>query len=116
MALGAALLVALLSLLVLLWQLYRVYRRRALENRTTLNRLATILNTSQDAVMVVRPDGTIIDTNRAADSMFFSNEQPAKRRKIEQILLRRGEEDSLTPVSGARSRWSSCSTAERRSS
>jgi len=99
--LSVALLVTLLSLMMLLWQLYRLYRRRALENRATLNRLETILNTSQDAVLVVCPDGRIIDTNRAADAMFFNGSLPASDKRIDHILLRKDPEGVINPVSPA---------------
>lgn len=100
--LNLLLLTALLSLTWLLWQLYRLYRQRALENRSTLNRLSTILNTSQDAVLVVCPDGTIIDTNRASDAMFFGRTITTDRARVENILMRRQEDGGLMPVDGER--------------
>jgi len=97
--LSLALLLTLLSLTALLWQLYRLYRRRALENRSTLDRLTTILNTSQDAVLVVRPDGRIIDTNRAANRMFFGG-TPGFVPQVEHVLRRRQEDGSLIRITG----------------
>ena len=93
-----------LLLLILLWRLFRVYRRRALENRATLNRLSTILNTSQDAVLVVRPDGNIMDMNTAAERMFGLDDTVGNHSiTIDNILLRRDEETrELTPLAGAR--------------
>ena len=99
-ALSIMLLVALISLAVLLWQLYRLYRHRALENRQTMTRLTTILDTSQDAVLVVCPDGCIIDTNRAADAMFFGDDTQADRPPISKVLLRKQPDGSLSEVSG----------------
>lgn len=98
--LSVLLLIALLSLTILLWQLYRLYRGRALENRTTLNQLETILNTSQDAVLVVGIDGGIIDTNRAANAMFFKGASPPEDLGIEQVLYRKEEDSQLRAVSG----------------
>ena len=61
---------ALFTLLITLWRLYRSHRRRAEESRRTSNRLATILNTSQDAVLVIDADGCLRDTNASAQRMF----------------------------------------------
>lgn len=98
--LSLCLLLALLSLSALLWQLYRLYRQRALENRQTLNRLATILDTSQDAVLVVRRDGEIIDTNRAANAMFFGGTRPEVTTQVSDVLLRKGDDGALAPIRG----------------
>lgn len=98
--LSLLLLVALVSLALLLWQLYRLYRQRALENRQVLQRLSTILDTSQDAVLVVCPDGCIIDMNRAANVMFFDGTTPASHPQISDILLRKNPDGALAPVSG----------------
>ena len=100
--LSVLLLVALLSLTVLLWRLYRLYRKRALENRSTLNRLATILNTSQDAVLVVNEAGEILDTNPAANAMFFGDTPSQGRGPVHHHLLRKQPDGSLMPVDGAR--------------
>ncbi|WP_371224146.1 hybrid sensor histidine kinase/response regulator [Roseovarius sp. 2305UL8-3] len=97
--LSVALLLALMSLTLLLWQLYRLYRHRALENQTTLKRLETILNTSQDAVMVVCPDGRIIDTNRAAEALFFDGDSPSPSTRIDQVLLRKDPNGVVNRVS-----------------
>ncbi len=97
--LSVALLLALMSLTLLLWQLYRLYRHRALENQTTLKRLETILNTSQDAVLVVCPDGRVIDTNRAADALFFDGGGPSDSTRIDQVLLRKEPNGVVNRVS-----------------
>ena len=95
--------VAMLSMLILLWRLFRVYRRRALENRITLNRLSTILNTSQDAVLVVHPCGEILDMNAAAQRMFGLDENtPRQRDNVGQLLLRQSEDGTLAPLPGPR--------------
>ncbi|MFK7941294.1 MAG: ATP-binding protein [Roseovarius sp.] len=99
--LSLLLLVAMASLGVLLWQLYRLYRHRALDNRQTLNRLATILDTSQDAVLVVCPDGCIIDTNRAANDMFFDGAAPPEHAMVSELLKRKDPDGGLSDVSGA---------------
>ncbi|WP_172982725.1 ATP-binding protein [Roseovarius bejariae] len=114
-ALVVLMVVGMLSLMILLWRLFRVYRRRALENRATLNRLSTILNTSQDAVLVVRPDGGIMDMNTAAERMFglddSQDDQPAK---VENILLRRDDNTGeLAPLPG-RCLVQSCSDGPNR--
>ena len=103
--LSLLLVLALVSLTALLWQLYRLYRQRALENRQVLNRLKTILDTSQDAVLVVCQDGSVIHRNRAADVMFFGGatvqkDQTDEMPQISDVLLRRSAEGELEPVSG----------------
>lgn len=98
--LSLVLLITLMSLAALLWQLYRLYRQRALETRQLLHRLSTILDTSQDAVLVVCPDGCIIDTNRAANAMFFDGAAPETPPQISDILLRKAPDGALAPVSG----------------
>ena len=99
-ALSLLLLIAMGCLGVLLWQLYRLYRHRARENRQTLNRLATILDTSQDGVLVVCPDGCIIDTNRAANDMFFAGSKPPEHASVANVLKRKAKDGSLSPISG----------------
>src|SRR6056297_189547 len=95
--------IGMMSLLILLWRLFRVYRRRALENRITLNRLSTILNTSQDAVLVVRPCGEIVDMNAAAKRMFgIDDSDPRQRASVDQVLLRKSEDGTLAPLPGPR--------------
>lgn len=102
-ALVLLMVVGMLSLLILLWHLFRVYRRRAFETRATLNRLSTILNTSQDAVLVVRPDGKIMDINTAAKRMFgLKNTGNNQSVKVENILMRRDDSGDLTPLAGSR--------------
>ncbi|QGX98389.1 response regulator [Roseovarius faecimaris] len=98
--LSLILLIALMSLAALLWQLYRLYRQRAIENRQVLRRLSTILDTSQDAILVVCRDGCIIDTNRAANAMFFDGKQPNEPPQISDILMRRSAGGEFNPVSG----------------
>lgn len=95
--------VGMLSLLIQLWRLFRVYRRRALENRITLNRLSTILNTTQDAVLVVRPSGQVVDMNAAAKRMFDLDDTDARQpANVDQVLLRKSEDGTLTPLPGPR--------------
>ena len=91
---------ALVSLLILLWQLYRLYRARALGNRATLNRLSTILNTSQDSIIVVAPDGSVIDANRAADEAFGLRRPDGSLKTVDAILMRPDENGMPQPVSG----------------
>jgi len=100
--LSVMLLLAMIALAVLLWSLYRLYRQRAFENRQTLGRLETILNTSQDAVLVVCPEGKVIDTNRAADTMFYNNAPHEDRADISQILFEKQPDGALSGVSGTK--------------
>lgn len=98
--LSLLMLVALISLLALLWQLYRLYRGRALSNRATLNRLSTILNTSQDAIIVVAPDGSVVDANRAADMAFGLRRADGSLKHVNEILMRPDETGEPQPVTG----------------
>ncbi|WP_288940203.1 ATP-binding protein [uncultured Roseovarius sp.] len=103
--LSLLLLITLLSLAFLLWRLYRLYRTRALENRVTLNRLATILNTSEDAVIVFRPDGEIVDTNDTARTLFGLSQTRGPdtahpSQSISDILGRQQPDGNVTPVTG----------------
>ncbi|WP_101068152.1 ATP-binding protein [Roseovarius salinarum] len=102
-AISGLMLVAFLALLALLWQLYKVYRRRAFENRVTLNRLATILDTSQDAILVVDAAGRIRDVNGAARALFCLATASADgtRGDVGQILARRAADGTVAPVTGA---------------
>lgn len=97
-ALSLVLLATLLALLALFWQLYTRYRRRAFQNRTTLNRLATIINTSQDAILVVCPTGEIIEGNRVADTIFGLPRGDKPRAEITDILFKREDGGAMTPV------------------
>lgn len=100
--LSLAMVVALLALLLLVWRLYQIYRRRARAHRETSQRLATILDTSQDAVLVVRPDGTVTDRNTAAEALFgLASDQHAPLR-IGDVLHRQEEDGTLVPLTGAR--------------
>ncbi|GAW34961.1 aerobic respiration control sensor protein ArcB [Roseovarius sp. A-2] len=61
---------ALFTLLITLWRLYRNHRLRAEDSRRTSNRLATILNTSQDAILVIDSQGRLLESNGRARRMF----------------------------------------------
>lgn len=91
---------AMLSLMWLLWRLYLLYRKRALQNRITLNRLSTILNTSEDAILVVGPDGAIVETNDAARAMFGPFNTGSETRRICGVLWRRDADGGLSPITG----------------
>lgn len=96
--LSVVMLSALLALLALFWRLYRRYRRRAMENRQTVNRMATILNTSLDAILVVSPAGGIIDSNPAAHRLFGIGKSDGPG--ISHVLLRRDDNGRVQPLSG----------------
>lgn len=99
--LSLAMVFALLALLLLVWRLYQNYRRRARAHRETSHRLATILDTSQDAVLVVRPDGAVTDRNAAADAIFALSPDPDAPLRIEDVLRRQDEDGTLVPLTGA---------------
>lgn len=98
--LSLAMVVALLVLLLLVWRLYQNYRRRARAHRETSQRLATILDTSQDAVLVVRPDGTVMDRNAAADAIFALSPELGVPLRIGDVLCRQDENGTLVPLTG----------------
>lgn len=101
------------SLMWLLWRLYVLYRRRALQNRITLKRLSTILDTSEDAILVVRPNGLIVDANKAASAMFGPLSADDSTQGISQVLWRREDDGSLSTITGERLR-NSCKDGPNR--
>ncbi len=98
--LSLALLITLAALLALFWQLYIRYRRRAMQNRTTLNRLATIINTSQDAILVVCPSGAILEGNRVAHAIFGLPHDGKLRTNVSDILSKSNEVGIAEAVTG----------------
>lgn len=102
--LSLLLVVTLVSLMVLLWRLFLLYRFRALENQSTLKRLKTILNTSEDAVVVFQNDGQIVDANDTARHLFGWALQWASAAKrapnIADILSEKDDQGQCTPVPG----------------
>lgn len=97
-ALSVMMLAALSSLLFLVWRLYRSYRRQAEQSTSTSNRLATILNTSQDAVLVVGPDGRIEDTNARAGDLLELSGDPATPVKLSEFLFYKQADGRLKPL------------------
>ncbi len=95
-----AMVAALLMLLLFVWRLYRDHRQRARENHETSRRLATILNTSQDAVLVVGPDGIIRDRNVVANRMFAITPDAKTSVNVGDFLHRREENGDLVPLTG----------------
>ncbi len=91
------LLATLAALLALFWQLSYRYRNRALQNRTTLNRINAILKTSQDAIVVVGENGAIIESNDVARRVFALSDDSHKL--ISDILFEEGEQGT-TVVTG----------------
>ncbi|MEO3414219.1 ATP-binding protein [Roseovarius sp. CAU 1744] len=99
-ALSLVLLATLSALLALFWQLYIRYRRRAMQNRNTLNRLATIINTSQDAIIVMNPSGAVLEGNRIAKTIFGLPHDGKNRPDISEILFKADANGTLNPVTG----------------
>ncbi|NCQ23757.1 MAG: hybrid sensor histidine kinase/response regulator [Rhodobacteraceae bacterium CG17_big_fil_post_rev_8_21_14_2_50_63_15] len=99
--LSLAMVAALLVLLLLVWRLYQIYRQRAEEHSETSQRLATILDTSQDAVLVVRPDGIVTDCNAVAHTMLALSPDPSTPIQVSDFLRRRQADGRLVPLSGA---------------
>lgn len=102
--LSLLLVTTLVSLMVMLWRLFILYRFRAIENQSILQRLKTILNTSEDAVVVFQNDGQIVDANTTARHLFGWPPQfsmSARRApNIAEILFEKDDQDQCAPVSG----------------
>ena len=102
--LSLLLVTTLLCMMLLLWRLYLRYRTRAIESRTTLNRLSTILNTSKDAVIVFREDGRIVDTNNTARDLFGLGTHvgldPSRPVNIADILSHQNDQGDDIPMAG----------------
>ena len=69
-ALTTALLVLLTALVVALWRLEQMNRRRTEETETALTRMAAIVGAAHDAVIVADWQGRIVDFNTAAAGLF----------------------------------------------
>ena len=98
--LSLMLLITLLSLVTLLWRLSNLYIRRANDNRADLHRLSTILNTSQDAVLVVQKNGAIANFNSVAEQMFAITSEEGHRKTVSDILIRLSKDGIQSPISG----------------
>ncbi|WP_296630405.1 ATP-binding protein [Roseovarius sp.] len=112
-ALILMMLAALSSLLLLVWRLYRNYRAEAEQNKSKSNRLTTILNTSQDAVLVVGGDGRIGDTNARATELLALHETLPAGLELGDLLFNRAEDGTLSPLSGTLLR-DTCATGPTR--
>ncbi|WP_297773605.1 ATP-binding protein [uncultured Roseovarius sp.] len=93
-------LTALFVVLVLVWRLYLSHRAQAEQSKSDSNRLETILNTSRDAVLVLGPDGRIIDTNARASEMLGVPRDAAVSMEPGDFLFCKQEDGSLEPVCG----------------
>lgn len=100
-AISLLLLAALLTLLFQLWALVTRYRRRALENRLTLRRLSTILNTSRDYILVVDPENRILEANTAAERALGLSMPGGGRKSVTQVLMRRDGTGAQKALTGA---------------
>ncbi|WP_120501145.1 ATP-binding protein [Roseovarius sp. EL26] len=97
--LSLVLLSVLLALLSFLWRSDRIHRKQALENLIILNRLKTILDTSLDAALVVKQDGTLFETNLTATKLLdFKTGQNNTPTNIQDILFRRDHDQNLQPI------------------
>ena len=96
-SLGAALLSLVLAALVLFvstallasvfWRLYRINLQRARENRLVSARLETVVETSQDAIIVTDDTGVITGFNRAAETIFGMASSIARGRPINDLVF-----------------------------
>ncbi|MEO1139411.1 MAG: ATP-binding protein [Pseudomonadota bacterium] len=98
--LSALMLAAMVALLIQLWRLYTRYRRRAIDNRATLDRVNTILNTALDTIVVVDSESRIIDANAAAERTFDLRDPEGSLKPIDSVLWRSGDNSDPVPVTG----------------
>ena len=96
---SAVLLLALTSLVVISLRLAVLSGRRASEVSATTARLATIVETSQDAIAVLTPRGVVESLNDAGRQMFGLEGDGAIGERIG-ALLRSPGQDGARPVSG----------------
>lgn len=87
-------------LLFVIWRLYRSYRAQAERSKSASNRLETILNTSQDAVLVVGPDGRIEHTNVRADHMLALPSNPIAPVELGDFLFYKQKDGQLKRLKG----------------
>ncbi len=85
--LSAGLLLSLLVVLGLLLHYARRARHRALEESLVRARLASIISTSLDAVLVVGQDGRIIDFNGAAETVFGYSRSEAVGALMQDLII-----------------------------
>ncbi|MCA0921673.1 ATP-binding protein [Pseudooceanicola nanhaiensis] len=93
------LLIALSSLVAISLRLAVLSGRRASQVSATTARLATIVDTSQDAIVVLTPRGVLETLNEAGQEMFGLNEEEATGARIG-TLLRRETAEGTRAVSG----------------
>ncbi|MBL8468462.1 CHASE domain-containing protein [Methyloversatilis discipulorum] len=66
---------------------YVAYRRRISESHVEHSRLAAIVESSNDAIIGKRLDGTVFSWNRAAEEMFGYTREEALGRTIAELLI-----------------------------
>lgn len=86
-ALTATLFFVLIILLALLAHFVRRERRHAMEERLVRSRLASIVSTSLDAVLVVDGEGRVLEFNGAAEEIFGYSRDEAIGAKMEDLVV-----------------------------
>ncbi|MDF1801465.1 ATP-binding protein [Thalassovita sp.] len=76
----------LFGLAALFSRLYVIYKRRARENLITSQRLATVVTTSPDAIIVTDADGNISDFNPAAVSLLNYEREIALTKRLSDLI------------------------------
>ncbi|MBA85784.1 ATP-binding protein [Thalassobius sp. S69A] len=77
-------------------RLYVIYKRRAKDNLLTSQRLATVITTSPDAIIVTDETGQIRDFNPAAETLLaYDRDQALGRPLAEMIADERGRPQAL---------------------
>lgn len=77
---------SLLGLAMLFSRLYVIYKRRARENLLTSQRLATVVSTSPDAIIVTGADGSIKDFNPAAVCLLNYKREVALTKNLSDLI------------------------------
>jgi PAS domain S-box-containing protein len=91
---------SLFGLAVLFSRLYLIYKRRAKENLLTTQRLATVIETSPDAIVVVNPDGLVLEFNSAASQLLGYSSAQALGMDFSTMLTEENSQRAQLPIKG----------------
>jgi PAS domain S-box-containing protein len=97
---SAVLFGSLFGLALLFWRLFVTYRERARENLLTTQRLATVIETSPDAIVVTNAQGRIEEFNSAAAALLGYGQDEAVGADLAQMLMAQGGQPLQLPLRG----------------
>lgn len=88
LAILTAAMVGVLSLVaILMFRMYRTSNQRGSEIRETATRMASVLTSSLDAIIVIDQDGYVIEYNGAASKIFGYSVEEAMGQQMETLLI-----------------------------